>query len=89
MRDAQAQCKQTTQLPRPSVRIGRRSRNRRPMESLHVIAMVLEALLIIQSYRCSFLYESVCNCIYISMSYYYSKYEFLGPDSARVRVWCG
>eukprot|EP01051_Picozoa_sp_SAG22_P032783 SAG22_NODE_14012_length_388_cov_0.429066_2_plen_42_part_01 len=24
---------------------------------------------------------SVCNCIYISMSYYYSKYEFVGPES--------
>eukprot|EP01043_Picozoa_sp_COSAG02_P038403 COSAG02_NODE_2957_length_7667_cov_1172.088795_5_plen_56_part_00 len=31
---------------------------------------------------------SVCNCIYISMSYYYSKYEFLGriqQDSGVVR----
>eukprot|EP01043_Picozoa_sp_COSAG02_P033785 COSAG02_NODE_2324_length_9133_cov_38.463361_9_plen_58_part_00 len=28
---------------------------------------------------------SVCNCMYISMSYYYSKYEFLRPDSAGFR----
>ena len=28
---------------------------------------------------------SVCNCMYISMSYHYSKYEFLGPDSAGFR----
>jgi len=32
-------------------------------------AMVLAALLIIRSYECNFLYESVCICIYISMSY--------------------
>ena len=29
--------------------------------------------------------SSVCNCMYISMSYHYSKYEFLGPDSAGFR----
>ncbi len=45
--------------------------------------MVLAALLIIRSYRCSFLHLSVSNYIYISMSYCYSKYDFLGPDSAR------
>eukprot|EP01043_Picozoa_sp_COSAG02_P027694 COSAG02_NODE_1645_length_11523_cov_10.783876_10_plen_49_part_00 len=28
---------------------------------------------------------SAFNCIYISMSYTYSKYEFLGPDSAGFR----
>eukprot|EP01043_Picozoa_sp_COSAG02_P038645 COSAG02_NODE_2996_length_7581_cov_35.324111_1_plen_97_part_10 len=28
---------------------------------------------------------SVCNCMYISMSYTYSKYEFLCPDSGVVR----
>ena len=46
----------------------------------------LAALLInIRSYKCNFLYEFVCMCMYISMSCYYSKYEFLGPDSAGVR----
>ena len=29
---------------------------------------------------------SVCNCMYISMSYTYSKYEFLCPDSGVVRA---
>eukprot|EP01043_Picozoa_sp_COSAG02_P017764 COSAG02_NODE_813_length_16901_cov_45.562135_6_plen_69_part_00 len=28
---------------------------------------------------------SVFNCMYISMSYHYSRYEFLGPDSAGFR----
>eukprot|EP01043_Picozoa_sp_COSAG02_P043137 COSAG02_NODE_3731_length_6312_cov_32.691453_7_plen_108_part_00 len=28
---------------------------------------------------------SVYNCMYICMSYHYSKYEFLGPDSAGFR----
>ena len=28
---------------------------------------------------------SVCDCMYICMSYHYSKYEFLGTDSAGFR----
>ena len=43
--------------------------------------MVHAALFISPSSSCETARISVCNCMYISMSYHYSKYEFVGPES--------
>ena len=59
------------------------------MYSIRIAGMVLAARLIIRSHKCNFLHEFVLNRMYISMSYCNSKYEFMGPDSTGVRVWCG
>ena len=44
-------------------------------------AMVHAALFISPSSSCETARIFVCSCMYISMSYHYSKYEFLGPES--------
>eukprot|EP01043_Picozoa_sp_COSAG02_P023843 COSAG02_NODE_1284_length_13466_cov_4.862572_7_plen_192_part_00 len=44
-------------------------------------AMVHAALFISPSSSCETARIFVCNCMCISMSYHYSKYEFLGPES--------
>ena len=81
---------QTTAVARASVRDSYRAidiiyTTARPATVRPRRYMVLAALLIIRIYECNALYEFVFICMYISMSYYYSKYEFLGPDSAGVR----
>jgi hypothetical protein len=43
--------------------------------------MVHAALFISPSSSCETARIFVCNCMCISMSYHYSKYEFLGPES--------
>ena len=48
---------------------------------VRVAAMVHAALFISPSSSCETARIFVCNCIYISMSYHYSKYEFVGPES--------
>jgi hypothetical protein len=43
--------------------------------------MVHAALFISPSASCETARIFLCNCMYISMSYHYSKYDFVGPES--------
>jgi hypothetical protein len=47
--------------------------------------MVLAALFRLQSSSCETECNFGCNCMYISMSYRYCMYEFVGPNPARLR----
>jgi hypothetical protein len=49
------------------------------------LSMVLAALFRLQSSSCETECNFVCNCMYISMSYQYCMYEFVGPNPAGLR----